>query len=168
MSNHTAATGDTSPDSPLRLTDYMDEGRCFLESCRAYLEESRRRNEGDGDHSPYRQLDTLKELLALLQQPERDIDPDIAAIWLPHSFNEKEKRYRNYLLWLDFSTGGHGRTHRRPVLSEKALLRALGAGRNEFECKHHLFNLLVSAGFSKPQACLLAKYLGYRVTQPSY
>lgn len=165
MSNHTVVTGDLSPDSP-RLTDYMDEGRCFLESCRAYLDDSKRKNAPDDAH-PYRQLDALKELLALLQQPERDIDPGIAAIWLPRSFNEKEKRYRNYLLWLDFSADGNNRT-RRPVLSERALLRALGAGRNEFECKHHLFNLLVSAGFSKRQACLLAKYLGNRVTNPSY
>ncbi len=167
MSYHTTAQGDKSPDSTRCLTDYMNEGRCFLESCRAYLDDSKRKNNPDGS-LPYRQLDALKELLTLLQQPERDIDPSLAAIWLPGSFNEKEKRYRNYLLWLDFSTDGNNRTHRRPVLSEKALLRALGAGHNEFECKHHLFNLLVSTGFSKRQACLLAKYLGNRVTNPSY
>ena len=32
-------------------------------------------------------------------------------------------------------------------------------GRNEFERKHHIFNLLVSIGYPLQQAGLLAKYL---------
>ena len=49
-------------------------------------------------------------------------------------------------------------------VKEGQKLGLIKPGRNEFECKHHLFNLLVSAGFPKKQACLLARYLGYRIS----
>lgn len=164
MSNHTTTHEKLNTDSTPRLTDYMDEGKCFLESCKAYLDalKKERDDDGSGYHS-YQELDLLKNLLKLLRLPEQDIDPTMAAIWLPNSYPEKEKRYRNYLLWSAFTNGGRNRESRRPTLSEKALLRALRSGHNEFECKHHIFNLLVSAGFPKKQACILAKYLGNRI-----
>ncbi|OUN68282.1 hypothetical protein [Barnesiella sp. An55] len=169
MSNHTTSTENLSPESTLRLTDYMNEGKCFLESCRAYLDALKRRdNKHNDSHLFYQELDTLKELLELLHQPERDIDPTLAEIWLPHSYPEKEQRYRNYLLWSAFSSGQYDREYRCPALNEKALLKAIYAGRNEFESKHHIFNLLISTGFPKKQACILAKYLGSRVSNQTH
>lgn len=164
MSNRITANGESAPQSP-QLADYMGGGKCFLESCRAYLDDLHREDDPDDRRGEARrELAALREVLELLRQPDRDIDSGIAAIWLPRSFDEKERRYRNFRLWSDFASGQYRSESRCPALSEKALLKALQAGHNDFECKHHLFNLLVSAGFPRKLACLLAKYLGHRVT----
>lgn len=165
MAHHTAATGDSSPTSSQQLTDYLNEGYSFLKACQLYRNKLRRNREGDSDTvRAHQHIEALKELLHLLQQPDDGIDTRLVEVWLPKSYTEKERRYRNYLLWHAFSTERDRREHACPALSERALLRALRAGRNEFECKHLLFNLLVSAGFPKKQACLLAKYLGNRIS----
>ena len=72
---------------------------------------------------------------------------------------EKEKRFLNYLSWLTFISDRNKPKHPCPPLSEKILLQAFRMGRNEFERKHHIFNLLVSIGYPLQQAGLLAKYL---------
>ena len=165
MANHIAAIGDSSPTPSQQLTDYLDEGYSFLKACQLYRDKLREaQGNGRDTNQAHQHIETLKELLQLLQKPDDDIDSELIEIWLPKSYPEKERRYRNYLLWNTFSTDRDHREHACPVLKKKAKLRALQAGRNEFECKHHLFNLLVSAGFPKKQACLLAKYLGYRIS----
>lgn len=165
MANHIAATGDSSPTPSQRLTDYLDEGYSFLKACQLYSNELRRsQNKNSETAQAHQQIEALKELLQLLHRPDDDIDSSLIELWLPKSYSEKERRYRNFLLWNAFSSERDHREHACPALSEKALLRALRAGRNEFECKHHLFNLLVSAGFPKKQACLLAKYLGNHIS----
>ena len=75
------------------------------------------------------------------------------------TYPEKEKRFLNYLSWLTFISDRNKPKHPCPPLSEKILLQAFRMGRNEFERKHHIFNLLVSIGYPLQQAGLLAKYL---------
>ena len=78
---------------------------------------------------------------------------------IPKTYPEKEKRVLNYLSWLTFISDRNKPKHPCPPLSEKILLQAFRMGRNEFERKHHIFNLLVSIGYPLQQAGLLAKYL---------
>ena len=115
MSNRITANGESAPQSP-QLADYMGGGKCFLESCRAYLDDLHREDDPDDRRGEARrELAALREVLELLRQPDRDIDSGIAAIWLPRSFDEKERRYRNFRLWSAFASG-HRPESRCPAL----------------------------------------------------
>ena len=95
----------------------------------------------------------LKELLSLLHQPDNTEVQQVTDILIPKTYPEKEKRFLNYLSWLAFISDRNKLKHTCPPL------KAFRMGRNEFERKHHIFNLLVSIGYPLQQACLLAKYL---------
>ena len=121
------------------LADYINEGKSFLEAYQAQSPKRLARGKA------YEQVEMLKELLNLLHQPDNTEGQQVTDVLIPKTYPEKEKRFLNYLSC--------------PPLSEKILLQAFRMGRNEFERKHHIFNLLVSIGYPLQQAGLLAKYL---------
>lgn len=141
------------------LADYMAEGKNFLEACRLRLNDFKREENKERDHSR-EELDTLKEFLSLLRSPDRYDDRKFVDFWLPPKYTDREKRLRNYFLWSSFTNRRHAAKNACPAIHEGRLLKALHAGRNTFERKHHIFNLLVAMGFPQRQACILAKYLG--------
>ena len=105
----------------------------------------------------------LKELLNLLHQPDNTEVQQVTDVLIPKTYPEKEKRFLNYLSWLAFISDRNKPKHTCPPLNEKILLQAFRMGRNEFDRKHHIFNLLVSIGYPLQQACLLAKYLNNNI-----
>ncbi len=157
--NHTSSTGDLLSSSSRTLSDYIAEGKNFLEACRFHIG-SLKKEKGEGSAHAHEQIEALTELLNLLQKPEDQIDTRVTEIWIPGNPSEKEKRYYNYLLWKIFVSNRNNSAQSCPSINEGRLLKAIQAGRDEFENKHHIFNLLISIGFPKKQACILAKYLG--------
>ena len=135
------------------LADYINEGKSFLEAYQAQSPKRLARGKA------YEQVEMLKELLNLLHQPDNTEIQQVTDVLIPKTYPEKEKRFLNYLSWLTFISDRNKPKHPCPPLSEKILLQAFRMGRNEFERKHHIFNLLVSIGYPLQQAGLLAKYL---------
>ena len=135
------------------LADYINEGKKFLEAYQA--QSAKRLARGKA----YEQVEMLKELLNLLHQPDNTEVQQVTDVLIPKTYPEKEKRFLNYLSWLTLLSDRNKPKHPCPPLSEKILLQAFRMGRNEFERKHHIFNLLVSIGYPLQQAGLLAKYL---------
>ena len=135
------------------LADYINEGKSFLEAYQAQSPKRLARGKA------YEQVEMLKELLNLLHQPDNTEVQQVTDVLIPKTYPEKEKRFLNYLSWLTFISDRNKPKHPCPPLSEKILLQAFRMGRNEFERKHHIFNLLVSIGYPLQQAGLLAKYL---------
>ena len=67
MSNRITANGESAPQSP-QLADYMGGGKCFLESCRAYLDDLHREDDPDDRRGEARrELAALREVLELLR-----------------------------------------------------------------------------------------------------
>ena len=135
------------------LADYINEGKSFLEAYQAQSPKRLARGKA------YEHVEMLKELLSLLHQPDNTEVQQVTDILIPKTYPEKEKRFLNYLSWLAFISDRNKLKHTCPPLNEKILLQAFRMGRNEFERKHHIFNLLASIGYPLQQACLLAKYL---------
>ncbi len=139
------------------LEQYLAEGKSFLEACRQLISE-REREEGYVPGEARLQIKDLAQLLRFLTCPDEEVSP-LMELWIPRNHLDRETRFHNYLLWQSFSSRKNRLSRMCPALTERALTRALRAGRNDFEQKHHLFNMLLSRGFSKRIACLLAKYL---------
>ena len=158
---HTPSTETSASLSSKSLTDYTGQGKNFLEACRMLIG-SLKKEKGGHSALAHEQIEALTELLTLLHTPEESIDMRVTEIWIPKTLSEKEKRYHNYLLWKSFLSNRNKVSQSCPSINEALLRKAIRAGHNGFENKHHIFNLLISIGFPKKQACILTKYLGNR------
>ncbi len=149
-------TGEGTPSPTPSLADYVANGENFWEACR-HLRHVQRHGSNSDDYR--QQVNSLKEFLSLILHPDEEERSPLSEMWLPSNFQRREERFHNYLLWQAFTKNRDRRVHSCPVISEQILLQALYAGENEFDQKHHIFNLLVARGFPEAQACTLAKYI---------